>query len=357
MPIYVAAVGGSEFDVGLVVAAFTVTAVVLRPWIGRSTDVRGRRLFMLIGAFIFLTAQFAYAFATAVPLLVLLRLWHGAGMACFMTAAPALVADLAPPTRRGEALGYFGAAIGVTTAATPALGIALLDSYGFTGMFLTSAAIALMALALAFFVPDPRRAQPNPGSSRTPLVSRPALMPALLVMALTLTYGAIVPFLPLYALQQGMSNPGLFYLVYAVVLIVSRPIAGRLSDMYGRVTVMVPGLLLAAAAMWLLALASSVPLLFVVAALYGLGFGAAYPALTALAVDLVGEKERGLAMATLTAAFDLGIGIGAIFWGLALQITGFSIMFFASGLMPAAGVLYLVFRRSARPEKEDSSES
>ena len=354
MPIYVEALGGSEFEVGLVMGAFTVTAVVLRPWVGPSTDVRGRRLFMLIGAFIFLTAQFAYNFATSVPLLIALRLWHGVGMACFMTAAPALIADLAPPPRRGEALGYFGAVTGVTMAVTPAVGIALLNAYGFTVMFFTSAAVALTAVVLAFFVSEPKRPRPNGGSSRPALVSRAALMPSALVMALTLTYGALITFVPLYALKQGMSNPGLFFMVYAMAMVVSRPIAGRLSDIFGRTAVMVPGLLLAAAAMWLLAISSSVPLLFVVAALYGLGFGTAYPALMALLADRVEVGQRGAGMATFTAAFDLGIGIGSIFWGLVVQFTGFGIMFFASGLAPAASVLYLGFQRLTKHGREDA---
>jgi len=358
LPLYIGMVGGSESEIGLVIGAFTVTAVLLRPFVGRSADRRGRRIFMFAGTAIYFTSFLAYIFASSVPLLLLVRLWQGAGMAAFSTAASALIADLAPAQRRGEAMGYFGMFNGVAMALAPALGMMLVAAYGFTELFIVSAGMAVVALLFGIFLQEPRRPElgHNP-QSRPALFSRAALLPSVLVFCLTLSYGALVTFVPLYALGQGMANPGLFFTVQAAMLIVARPLAGQLSDRYGRIAVVIPSFLLVVASMWLLAVASSVPLLFVVAALFGLGFGSAYPALMALLADRVGARQRGAGMGTFTAAFDLGIGLGAIIWGVMLQLTSFGIMFFASGLAPAVGLLYLVFRRSLQPEREDSSES
>jgi len=145
-----------------------------------------------------------------------------------------------------------------------------------------------------------------------------------------------------------MTNPGLFFTVWAIMLIVVRPLAGWLSDRYGRLAVVMPGLILVVAGAWLLSMSSSVSVLFAVAVLCGLGFGSVHPALMALLTDRVEVGQRGAGMGTFTAAFDLGIGIGAIFWGLVLQFTSYGAMFFASGLVPAAGVLYLAFHRLGR---------
>ena len=353
LPIYIVQIGGSQAEIGLLIGVFTVSAVALRPFIGRDVDKRGRRRYMLLGAFIFFASGVLYNFVTDVPALLLLRLFHGAGIAAYTTAAAALVADLAPRGRMGEAMGYYGMFPNVAMAVAPALGIPLVNNFSFTVLFIASAVTALMAILLTAPISetDDGSSEVRPPSA---LFSQKALFPSFLVFCLTLTYGAIVSFLPIYAKQSDiMDNPGLFFTVYAIVLIAVRSIAGRLSDVYGRQAVIIPGLVIISVAMVLLSVSSSITMLLLVAALYGAGFGTVHPALMAFLVDKVGQTQRGAAMGTFTAAFDLGIGLGSILWGVVLQMSGFGLMFFVAGLMPLAGVLAFPLAGVARARRAE----
>ncbi len=131
LPLYVLAIGGSVSDAGIVLACFTLTAVVLRPWIGRLSDRRAKKGIMLAGAVITAVSSLLYEPSHTVPLLMAVRVLHGVGWAAFGTAASALAADLAPLPRRGEAMGYFGVGMNVAMAIGPALGVFLVGQTGY----------------------------------------------------------------------------------------------------------------------------------------------------------------------------------------------------------------------------------
>jgi MFS family permease len=152
------------------------------------------------------------------------------------------------------------------------------------------------------------------------------------MFTVSLTYGSIVSFLPIFATKQGIVNPGIFFSVFAITLIAVRAIAGKISDVRGRKFVIAPGMLLIILGLWVLSSADSLQTFLISAVFYGLGFGAVQPALMALLVDKIDEKGRGAAMGTFTASFDLGIGVGSILLGLVLQYTSFQILYLTGAL-------------------------
>jgi MFS family permease len=128
----------------------------------------------------------------------------------------------------------------------------------------------------------------------------------------------------------------------ALTVIVTRVVAGRLSDRYGRVVVAAPGLALVGIGMFVEAAASSIVPLVASAILFGAGFGALFPTLMAFAVDRVPARERGSAMATYTAAIDLGIGAGAPLLGAVKGAAGYPAMYVVSGAIAFIGVAILL---------------
>ncbi|MCL6450221.1 MAG: MFS transporter [Acetobacteraceae bacterium] len=343
IPLYVLEAGGSEGEVGLVVGAFSVSSLLLRPPVGRGVDRRGRWPFLLAGCLVFVASSLLYPAARTVPRLVLLRVVHGAGIACFSTAANTSLADLAPPSGRGRAMGYSGMFLNLSVALAPALGALLLQARGFLSVFLAAAGSAVVALVCSALLgetaPAGEAARPE-GAARGPLVSRPALFPSAVLLLSTTTYGAVVTFLPLLAAERRLGSPGLFFAVYAAGVIAARLVAGPASDRLGRGVTTPPGLLGMALAMAVLAAAGSRAGMALAAALYGLGLGALLPDIQALTVDRAPGPERGAAMATLSSAFDLGIALGAGCLGWLLPRGGFGLLFCAAGL-PAAAALPL----------------
>ena len=170
------------------------------------------------------------------------------------------------------------------------------------------------------------------------------------VLATTmLTYGSIVSFLPLYAVSRGITNPGMFFTAYAIVVIVARGLTGRLSDRYGRSSVVIPGLILAALGLWVLAFATSLVLFLAVAVIYGLAFAMVQPSLMAMVVDRAHPSRRGAAMGTFSSAMDLGIGLGSLIWGVVAQVAGYQVMYLAAGCVAilALGVFLPGARRKS----------
>jgi MFS family permease len=344
LPLYVLAIGGSVSDAGIVLACFTLTAVVVRPWIGRLSDRRAKKAIMLAGAVMLAISSLLYEPAHSVPLVMAVRVFHGIGWAAFGTAASALAADLAPLSRRGEAMGYFGVGMNVAMAIGPALGVFLVGRTGYGALFLTAMVLAAAAALTTAGIAEPRReagrARPQLGWRSFILPS--ALFPSAVLFTNALTYASVVALLPLFAEKAKLGNPGLFFTVFSVVVLVLRGPLGRLSDRRGRVAVIAPGLLFTFAALLVLSRAQSMTMLLVVAVLYAIGIGAAQPTLMAMTVDRAEPQERGAAMGTFTTAMDLGIGVGSVVWGVVAQASGFPAMYVAASLMGLVGAALLL---------------
>ncbi len=338
LPTYIRVLGGTESQIGLIIGVFTISAVLLRPHIGREVDRRGRKNVLIAGLLIFLLSMLLYDYTTSVTSLLLLRVFQGIGWGAATTAAITLIADISPANRRGEAMGLYGMAANVAMATGPLLSEMLLEAYNFPALFAISAAIAFISLLLVLPVSETKVEHPV-----TPLFSKEALFPSALMFMVTVTYGSIVSFLPLFVEKHDIGvKAGIFFTVFAITLIIIRVLAGKLSDARGRKFVIVPGMFLIALGLWVLSTASSPQSFLAAALLYGMGFGSVHPALVALLVDRVGESGRGAAMGTFTAAFDLGIGSGSIILGVVLQYFSFMVMYLLGGLIVIAGAVWFI---------------
>src|SRR5262249_771603 len=154
---------------------------------------------------------------------------------------------------------------------------------GFPGLFCLCAFLGLVSLLLVQAIREnPQERAPN--SAPPPLFSTAALLPGFVAMCMTMTFGAVVSFLPLFVQTHNLGNPGLFFPIYAFIVVASRPIAGRMADRFSRVRVIVPGMACLVMAMTLLAYTTTRWGLLWAAALQGLGFGCVHPAVMALVV-------------------------------------------------------------------------
>jgi len=337
IPVYVDKLGGNEIIVGLVAGFFTVSAVLLRPWAGRGLDRYGRRWIWLAGAVVFLLAVMGYNWAATIPLLLALRVIHGAGWGVVTTSAATAATDLIPPPRRGEGMGFFGLGTNLGMAVGPATGFFLVGSFGFPAMFWSSAALALLAILLIAIIrlPSVDIKQGGPAPS---LWEPTAFMASLLIFFVTFVYGGVATFIALYGAQIGVTNAGIYFTVYAVTLIVTRPTMGAIFDRHGHRVVIIPGFLLTGAGTVILSQAGGLATFLAAAVVSGIGFGAIHPALQALAVAQCAPNRRGAAQGTFTASFDLGIGSGSVLLGILARYIGYDGMYLASAAMALVGL-------------------
>ena len=334
-PIYLGGMGASSTVIGSVMATFTITATAARAPIGLLVDRFGRKIFLNLGIILFSAATLGYAWAPSLLFIVLFRILHGIGWSGCTTAVGTLAADIAPEKRRGELIGYAGMASNVGAAMGPLVGFAMFRQFGYRGMFLTAFGTVLSSLLAAARIQEPKLGPVGPHRRQKWIeaVTVPeSLLSATTAAFLSFGHAGIGAFLPLYALERGLENPGIWFALYAAGLLLSRPLAGKISDRVSRRAVVLPGFTLNLAGMILLAFAPSSFWLLASAPITGIGYGAAHATLMTETIDRASPQRRGLSMAQFQLFFDLGIGIGAVLLGGLLDITNqnFSLMYLAS---------------------------
>jgi MFS family permease len=349
LPLYLVSFGASSTVIGAVMAVFTITATATRIPVGLLIDRIGRKPFLIAGVALFAVGNFGYLWAPGILLMLPFRMLHGVGWSGCTTAVATLAADIAPQKRRGELIGYAAMASSLGGAIGPVAGFALLQRFDFSGVFFGAAALLFVSLILAAFVKEPEHGPRNNHRQRwiDLLVIPETLLPAVAVAFLSFGHGGILTFLPLHALKLGLENPGLWFGLYALCLLLSRPVAGPLSDRISRRAVIIPGLILNLLGIGILALASSPAWLMAAAVVGGFGTGAAQPALMTVAVDQTSPQRRGQSMAQYQCFYDLGIGLGSLTLGAFLDLVdqNFSLMYAATAVVALIG-LWIYWKRS-----------
>ena len=329
LPVYVLSLGGSQAEAGLVSGSVAVTAVIFRPLMGWLTDAWRRRPLVLVGSSFYCFASVFYLLAGSIPLLVLGRLVQGFGLSCYSTASNVYVADLAPIKRRAEAVGLFSAAQAFAIVIGPVIGFMLVGWSGFRHLFYLTGGLAITALLFSLLTQERRQASKMgrpPWSLRTGIVAVDALPVAWMAFCMGIGLGSISAFIAIFSQSRGVENPGFYFMVQAIALLLSRTFTGRLADRAGRTFVIVPGVILMAAALSILPLLQGFHYFVISASLFGIGFGSAQPATMALLIDRVAPAQRGLATGTYFTGFDLGFIIGTMLMGVVCKHWGFGVM-------------------------------
>jgi MFS family permease len=324
---------------GLGLGVVAVSALASRVVVGPRIDRSGGRTPAAVGTALLAAAGVAYLLAALVgggSLAALLlafagTAFQGVGFGAMTTASLAVVDDVAPHARRGEALGYFGVSQPIVQGLGATASFAILAAGGFATLFLTIAVTAALTVALFAGIRPvaPHGHGPTP-SLRRAGIPRSILLPIVVCSQMSFLGGAMILCIPLLGLEAGISNPGVFYLASAVLGVTARLVTGRASDRVGRSRVAAPGLALLTVTMIGLALTAGAGMAaFVVAgALHGIASAAALPSLQALVLDRSPADRRGTGSAAMGMAFDIGFGTGSVVTGAV-----------AGAASPAAGLM------------------
>jgi MFS family permease len=359
LPDHLTRLGGGEYK-GFIIALFTLTAGLSRPFSGKLADTVGRIPVMIFGSLVCFVCGFVYPWALTVTGFLGLRLLHGFSTGFKPTGTAAFIADIVPVERRGEAMGLLGVTGSLGMAAGPALGSWLATNFSLNVMFYVSSAAALLSLlvqgTLTETLPRAQRQRFHLGLLKLNWseVLEPRVLPAALCTLLCLfPFGAVLTVIPDQSRLLGLtgSDKGLFYICYTVSSLAVRLVAGKTSDKYGRVPVLrwsAAGLALGLA---LLVWTPSVPVFLLGAVVFGLGTGLNSPTLYAWTIDLSEPLRRGRAVATMYIALEAGIGLGALAagWIFANQAPRLPYVHALSLLCVLAALAYLLRLPIARP--------
>jgi MFS family permease len=331
-------IGAGDLAVGVVVGAFAFTAVIGRPVGGRLSDTLGRRAIVVAGLLICAAGGALYLVPAGVPGLVFARLVLGVGDGWVFTAGATWIVDLAPPERRGQAIGVFGLAIWGGLSVGPILGQAILDAAGYHWVFAFAAVTPLLGAAVAHYVPDPPVAVvARAGAHR--LIPRAVVAPGVALALANVGYGTVSGFVVLHLAHRGIGHGATVFTAFAVSVVVARLVAGRLPDTIGPVRAAAAAGCAEALGLVALALAQSLPVALAGGVVMGWGFSLLFPSLALVAVHSIPEERRGAALGVFTAFFDVGFGLGAPMAGAVASLAGYPAAFWVAAAAAAAGVL------------------
>lgn len=335
---------GSKAAVGLAVGAFSITAVLSRPMVGRGVDQRGRKPFLYLGLVLLALSSLGFLVADSLWAVVALRLVQGVNGACVYTCVAAMATDLAPAGKRASAIArmslfqYAGIALG------PSIAALLVDHADFAAVWWLAVGFGVVGLAIATQLPESgadamaARAELGRGSRR--LLHPAAVAPGLVLLTGGIGYAAVTGFGSLYARQVGIAG-GLLYAVFAVTVIGVRIVSGAIADARGAVGVARPGLVGCAAGLLLMAMAQVPVGALIGVAVFGAGFALVFPALMAFAVDRVPDHERGEMLGSFTAFLDIGMGGGAYLIGAIADAAGFGAAYATPAVLCLGGAVLL----------------
>ncbi len=322
LPLYMRDLGAATSMVGFVSGAFAVTAILVRPFVGPAFDSFSKKRLLMVAMVFICVAMASYSVADSAPAVIAGRLIHGVGMGCTGPLGMAMVSETLPRERMSSGIGIYTLAQASAQAIGPAFGIWLSGQMGFTATFVVTTCCMIGALVVvAIFVHDVDHGpRPPYRLSFSRAFDRRAFPLAAVIMLLVIAFACVGSFNAIYGGLRGVQNIGLYFTVYAVCLLVTRPLFGRLADRLGTAALVVPGCLCFAASFILLSQAQSLPGFLLAAVVGACGFGVVTPLLQSEVFRRVGEERRGSAANTSYLGMDLGQLLGPWLGGHAIEM-------------------------------------
>ena len=343
VPVYLNHIGLSDWEIGVILGAFGVAALISRPLAGMFSDCYGGRVVMLFGAGALILGVFGMSVTIQPTLLFICRLLQAIGYAAFTTAATALIAALATPEKRGSSLAFFGISVNTSMAIIPGMITSLMTYFTLQGIFWLAGVITVMTgIVVSISVPRTSRIKVlNVNWQAIYAIPQELWVPMALTILFGVGYGAFIQFLPLLAERREIGSAGVVFTVYGISIILTRLTTGKLLDQGPRHRLMLPAILILSTSLMGFAFGPSQMWIFISAGLMALSSGILHPALIAMHVDRLTETAAGRATGVFYIGFDLGIGMGAWILTPALHYVGLSGLYVLAALLSGAGIFLL----------------
>jgi len=354
LPNYLSSLGGEDYK-GLIISLFTMSAGLSRPFSGKLADTVGRIPLMIFGTVVCIVCSLLYPILTSVAGFLLLRFFHGFSTGFKPTAATAFAADIVPVHRRGEAMGIMGVSMNLGASLFPPLGSYLMLEFSMETMFYASSGIAILSVILLLGL---KESLENPQKirfdhlklQRKDIIAKEAIPVAIVALFVYFSFGILLTVTPDHAEYVGMRNKGLLFTSFTIFAVLSRAIAGKVSDHYGRIPVIKLSVILVAIALVFLGFASNATLLMAASGALGFTTGIAAPAVFAWVIDISPEDSRGRYMATVYIALEIGIGVGALLsaWIYSNEYDNLKMTYISAAIITSFAFFYLQFIYSGK---------
>ncbi len=343
LPIYlVSELHASKMQVGVVVGAYTIASVLVRPFSGFALDKFGRRTILLSGLVVYTLLFAGYLVAITITSVIILRFAQGLTWGFTTVSGSTIAVDNIPLSRRGEGIGYFSLSTTLGMSVGPIIGLFICHRWGYMAMFISGCLISLASLLCAYSIHlrkrflVGKRIELNLNS----LFEKNSIRPSVNVFITMIAYGGLISFIALYGREIGIQNSSFYFLIFSIGIAAARITAGKVFDRNGPGRIITLCIALLIIGFPLLALAKSEVLFYISAIIIGFGNGVIFPTFQSMVNNLADPNHRGIANSTLYTAVDLGMGLGMIMAGLIAQKISISAIFWTSSIICLAGLIF-----------------
>jgi MFS family permease len=331
--------------IGIILAAFTIASLIIRPFTGYILDSFGRKSMYLISLLILSILFGVYPYVLTFFTIFFLRLAHGLAWGASTTSGVTVAVDIIPPQKRGEGLGFFGLSYTIAMALGPMLGILILDGHNFSRLFIFGGILSAIGFLFALFVKYPKFVNFNKNEFQfKKMFDKKAFPVSLNIIFMSIVYGGLLSFVSIYAKEIGINNTGSFFFIIAIGIGISRILSGKIFDKNGPWIISIFAFVALATGFAILAFFRSHAGFHLSALIIGLGSGILMPTFQAMANNVVVSNKRGAANSTFYMAFDLGIGIGMVLIGFLADLITIGWAFLVCSMISILGlILYILY--------------
>lgn len=341
-PFYIQSLGGTEAVAGICAAAFSFVAVIIRPFVGWWLDNGVRRAALIAGLVLMGLAPLGYVFVPVLSVAIAVRMLHGVGLSFSNSTTATVASDVICRPRFAEGMGYFGMATALASAIAPALGLSLMEGFGFNALYAAAAAIAGLGLVLFAFVRAPKVDVPKKKLDLRTIINRDSLPATVTMLVFMFTFGALENFVAIFAAESSLPSGSIYFLVMSGMLLLVRITLGKLVDQRGEAFFVYSCNAAMLVAFLLLAFVPNAVTYILSAVLAGYAFGGLEPSLQSMAVHTSTEETRGSANSTFLCGYDIGYGLGGGIAGSLITGLGYSAMWSIVSLACVLSVIVYV---------------
>ena len=343
--------GANPAQAGFAAGIYIIGTLIARLYIGKKLELIGRKQMLRFGAIIYLITTIAYLISTNIIILDTVRFLNGFAYGTISTAANAIVTAYIPKSRNGEGINYYGLSTSLAAAIGPFIGILLLPIVGFKSVIILAIVLSVLVTVACYLFPvqnieltDEHRETLNSWALNT-FIEYKVLFISIVAFLIGLSYSSVLGFLSIYADNLGLSTAGaFFFVVYALIITLTRPFAGQIFDAKGENAVMYPSFLFLAIGLLTLSYTTTSFMLLLSGALIGLGYGTFMSNGQAVCLKLVDPSKVTIALSTYFIGLDLGLGFGPYALGTVHSFLSYSgIYVLCAVLTVAVAILYSIF--------------
>lgn len=351
--ILTAELGGTALDAGLAMTYFQIGTILCRPFAGRLIDGLDKRIILLISSVLFFIIMGLFNLTTSLQTIFVLRGVHGAIFALGTTVMAALAVVVLPASRKGEGINMFAVFSNIAMVLGPAVGLYALQAYGSSSLYMFLTIMTALAFVLSNVIRLPKElAKPKQKTSKgwsiSQFIEKRSLPWALMGLFIGFTYSGVLVFIPIELNSMGAGVWGsVFFALFALMIIISRPLVGKVYARYGSRFVIYPGVTIFIVGLAILGVVSTPVGIICTAPLLGLGYGAAQPAFQALAVQSAPIERAGVSTATYFLALDIAVGAGSVILALIANALGYQYLYQITSLIMiiALALYHFVIRK------------